>query len=152
MTKRRLGTVAVLAIGAALLLCSCGGGGSKRLSKAQFAAKANALCAAYHLKVKAIATPTSVAELVAGYNKLLPLQRKLVSDMEKLKPPANEEAQVKQAVALGKKQIDRAVALVAAALKGDMAQMNTLIAAGNASKKETATIFTALGVTECAKS
>ena len=33
MKKRRLGIMSLLALAAVLVLCSCGGGGSKRLTK-----------------------------------------------------------------------------------------------------------------------
>ena len=100
MTKSRLGTVVLLALGAVLVFSSCGGGGSKRLTKKQYAAKADTLCAAFNKQVNAVPTPKTIAEAATSFEKLLPLDRKLVADMKALKPPANEENVYSSAAAL----------------------------------------------------
>jgi hypothetical protein len=151
MTKRRLGTVVLLALGAVLVLSSCGGGGSKRLSKGKYAAKADALCAAFNKKVKAVGNPTTIQETVAMVNKLLPLERKLVADFGKLKPPSNEEATAKRLVQLGNEQAARVEAMLAALKKNDMATVNTLTKGGDANDKESKALFRQIGVTECNK-
>jgi hypothetical protein len=154
MKKRRLGTVGLLAIGLVLVLCSCGGGSSanKRLSKAQFASKADSLCAAFNAEVKKAGSPQNTAEVVVFYNKLLPLDQKLVSDFAKLKPPANEQATVSRLVTLGKEQAVRAKALIAAIKKNDLTTARKFIAEGNANSKESKTLFGQIGSAECAKS
>ncbi|MGD0272704.1 MAG: hypothetical protein ABSB96_03125 [Gaiellaceae bacterium] len=152
MTKRRLGTIVLLALGAVLVLSSCGGGGSKRVTKEQFAAKANALCAAFNKQVNAVGNPTTIQEMIAMVNKLLPLDRKLVADFEKLKPPSNEEATVKRLVQLGNEQAARIEAMLAALKKSDMATVNTLTKGGDANDKESKTLFRQIGATECNKS
>ncbi|MGD0167331.1 MAG: hypothetical protein ABSC51_08585 [Gaiellaceae bacterium] len=151
MTKCRLGTAAVLMIGAVLVLCGCGGG-SKRLTKAQFAAKANALCAAYQVKVRSLGQPKTTVAKIAGIKTLLPYDRKLVADLKKLKPPANEEATVKRVLTLSNEQADRIEALLAAIEKRDLPQVRKLIAEGDANAKETKTIFRRLHTPECVKS
>ena len=151
MTKRRLGTVVLLALGAVLVLSSCGGGGSKRLTKEQFAAKANTLCAAFNKQVKAAGSPATIADAIAMYKTLVPVDRKLIADVKKLQPPANEAADAKRVVTLGEEQATRVEALIAALNKNDTKQANTLIAGGDANQKESKTIFTKLGAPECAK-
>jgi protein-tyrosine-phosphatase len=153
MTKRRLGTLGLLALSAVLLLCSCGGGSSsKRLTKEQYAAKADALCAAFNTQVKAIGTPKTMTAILASFDKILPLDKKLIADVKKLNPPANEAAAAKRVVTLGDEQATRVADLIAAIKAKDMTKMNTLIAAGNANQKESKALFTQLGVTECQKS
>jgi len=151
MKKRRLGIVSLLGIGLVLVLCSCGGGSSnKRLTKEQFAAKANALCVTFNKQVSAIGKPKTTAEQIARVKKLLPLDRKLVADVEKLNPPTSEAAAAKRVVALGKEQADRIDALLAAISKKDAAQIKKLIAQGDANQKESEALFTKLGIKECA--
>ena len=152
MAKSRLGTLALLVIGAVLVLSSCGGGGSKRLTKEQFAAKADALCAAFHKKVNAVPTPTTADETVAYLEKLLPLDEKLIADIKNLKPPANEEATVKRVGALGEEQsITRVKNLIAALKANDQAKVKTLIAEGDKNANEMKALFEQLGITECQK-
>jgi hypothetical protein len=150
MRKRRLVTAAVLAVATVLVLCSCGGG-SKRLTKEEFAAKANALCAAFNKQVDAAGSPNSIQEVTAMVEKLLPLDKKLVADMEKLKPPADEEATVKRLIQLGNEQATRIEAMLAALKAGDMTKVNTLTSEGDANDKESKTLFGQIGVTECNK-
>lgn len=151
MTKRRLGTVVLLALGAVLVLSSCGGGGSKRLTKEQFAAKADALCAAFNKKANAGPTPKTDADAEASLEKLIPLDRKLIADINKLKPLASEEATVKRVVTLGEEQAARVEDLIAAVKAKDKPKLNTLISAGDKNDKESKALFKQLGVTECQK-
>ena len=151
MTKRRLGTVALLVIGAVLVLSSCGGGSSKRLTKEQFAAKSNALCAAFNDQVTAAGTPTTIATAIVMYKKLLPFDKKLIADVKKLKPPANEAADVKRGIVLQEEQAARAEALIAALEKNDIKQATKLAAESDATQKESKAIFIKLGAAECAK-
>ena len=51
MKRKRTVAMTVFLLSVAIVLGGCGGGGSKRLTKEQFAAKADALCAAYNKHV-----------------------------------------------------------------------------------------------------
>lgn len=159
MTKRRLGIAGLLALGAVLLLCSCGGGSSstssstsssssQRLTREQYAAKANALCAAFNKQEKATGTSPTLAQI----EKLLPIDRKLVADVKKLEPPANEQADVDRVIALGEEQATRVENLIAAIKAKDKAKVISLIAAGDANDRESTALFVKLGITECQKS
>ena len=92
MKKRRLVIMGLFAIGTVLVLCSCGGGSSgnngKRLTKEQFATKANAICLSFNKANSATGTPANISEAIAQVEKLTPLYEKRVSDLTKLKPPA----------------------------------------------------------------
>jgi hypothetical protein len=149
MTKRLLGTVALLAIGAVFVLSSCGGGGSNRLTKEELATKMNTLCTTFNKKVDAVGTPKTIAEAVASYSKLVPVYEKLVADIAKLKAPADEEATLKQAVSLGKEQTGRVTALIGALKKNDVATYTKLSKESNANDKKSDTLFKKLGATAC---
>jgi hypothetical protein len=150
MTKRLLGTVVLLALGAVLLLSSCGGG-SKRLTKEELAVKMNALCAVFNKKVDAVGEPTTIQGAIASLNKLLPVYEKILADMESLKPPADNEADMKQIVSLGNKQVDGVNAMIDALKKNDMATFNKLGNESDASDKKTDPLFNKMGATECSK-
>ena len=154
MKKRRLVITGLLAIGAVLVLSSCGGGGSgdKRLTKEQFAAKANALCVSFSKDEKAAGNPSSLKRAIAYFEKLTPLYEKRVAGIGKLKPPASEETTVNRIVTLEKKEASLAKQLLAALKKNDVAQANTLIKAGNTNSKAAKVLYGKLGIAECAKS
>lgn len=151
MKKRRLVIMGLFAIVTVLVLSSCGGGGNKRLTKAEFAAKANALCASFNKADKAAGSPTSLAEAVAYFEKLTPLYEKRVSDLDALKPPADEQATVDKIVALEKDEAAVAKQLLAALKANDQAKANELVASGNANSKKAKVLYKELGLTECAK-
>jgi hypothetical protein len=152
MKKRRLGLMGLIAIGAVLVLSSCGGsGGGKRLTKAQFTEKANALCASFNTAEKAAGNPSSVAAAVAYFEKLTPLYEKRVGSLEKLKPPASEAADVKSLVAIEKNEASLAKQLLAALKKNDTTKANELVASGNSNSKKAKPLYEKLGLTECSK-
>ena len=150
--NRKTTSMMVLLVSSVIVLGGCGGGGSgKRLTKEQFAAKADALCAAFNKKANAGPTPKTDADAEASLEKLIPLDRKLIADINKLKPPASEEATVKRVVTLGEEQAARVEDLIAAVKAKDKPKLNTLISAGDKNDKESKALFKQLGVTECQK-
>ena len=158
MKKRRLVIIGLLAIGAALVLSSCGGGGDKRLTKEQFAAKAGALCVSFKQDEAAarkaagnLATPTPKV-LIAYLEQTTPLYEKRIAGLKKLKPPTDEAATVKQIVALETKEAGVARQLIAALKKTDVAKANTLLTAGNTNSTQARNLYKKLGITDCAKS
>jgi hypothetical protein len=79
---------------ALVLLAGCGGGGGKRLSREEYASKADAICGKYNQQTKALANPSNLTELAAVADKTLPILDNALKDLRKLKPPANEQATV----------------------------------------------------------
>jgi hypothetical protein len=150
--SRQVTVLGALLISGAILLGGCGGsGGGKRLTKAEYAAKANALCADLNKASKALGNPTSTAEVTAGLDKLLPVERNLVAKLKKLNPPANEEATAKKAVAAVDQLTTSEEQLNALLKKGDMAKAQKLIATLNGPGSKVNALFKQLGATECAK-
>ena len=152
MKKRGLVIMSLLAIGAVFVLCSCGGGGGKRLTKEQFADKANALCASFSKSEKAAGNPSSVAQAITYFEKLTPLYEKRVAALDKLKPPADEEATVNKIVSFEKNETSLAKQLLAALKKNDTTKANKLVASGNSNSGKTKALYKQLGITGCAKS
>jgi len=77
-------------------LAGCGGGGSKQLTKAEYAAKADAICGKYNQQTKALSNPSNLKELADVSDKTLPILASAISDLKKLKPPPDEQATVDQ--------------------------------------------------------
>lgn len=86
---RRLLVVAL----AVTVVAGCGGGGdAPRLSRTQYAAKADAICRKYNRQSQAFSNPTNLSELAAAVKKLTPLLDQSVRDLRKLRPPKDEQA------------------------------------------------------------
>ena len=103
----------------ALLLAGCGGSGDDRLTKSEFIAEADAICAKGRDHSKALPEPTTYAELAEYIRKGISIQDHDVAEIRKLKPPKNDA----QDVELMLEQVERLNAafdrLQAAAEKGD---------------------------------
>jgi hypothetical protein len=83
------------ALAVVALVAGCGGGSeAPRLSSAQFASRADAICRTYNSRSNAIAQPNSLAELATAINKLVPLLDQSIAKLQKLSPPKDEQADV----------------------------------------------------------
>ena len=80
----------VLAAAVVGLVSGCGGG-SGRLSKAEYAKRADAICTKYNAKIRALGRPTAISGLPAYVDKALPLARKGDDELRALEPPKDEQ-------------------------------------------------------------
>jgi hypothetical protein len=86
---RRASLLALLTI---LVLTACGGGGGgKRLTKGEYASKADAICAKGNQQTKALQNPSNLSELADVADKTIPILDNVIRDLRKLRPPANEQ-------------------------------------------------------------
>lgn len=78
---------------AVLFAAGCGGGGgsSERLTRADYAKKADAICGKYSQQTKALANPSNLSDLADVADKTIPILDNALSDLHKLKPPADEQ-------------------------------------------------------------
>ena len=81
---------------ALVLAAGCGGGGGKPLTHDEYATKADTICGKYTQQTKALANPKSLSDLADVADKTLPILGHAISDLRKLKPPANEQSTVDQ--------------------------------------------------------
>jgi hypothetical protein len=78
------------------VVAGCGGGGGKRLSRQEFASKADAICTGYNRELTALKRPSSIAELGESLDRLLVSFERARKKLSRLKPPENEQATVDQ--------------------------------------------------------
>ena len=76
---------------ALVVAAGCGGGGSTRLTRDQYAAKADAICGKYSEQLKGLRA-TTLAELVTAVDKAIPVLDNALTELRKLKPPTDEQA------------------------------------------------------------
>jgi hypothetical protein len=78
-------------------LPACGGGsGGQPLTKQEYAAKADAICAKGIEQQKELGSPADVADLARVADKTLGILDDALDDFGKLKPPATEQEKAKQ--------------------------------------------------------
>lgn len=79
---------------AVVLAASCGSGGpnDQRLTREQYAAKADAVCSKYKEKSAALSRPATLSDLAGLSNQVLPLLRDARDELRPLRPPQDEEA------------------------------------------------------------
>lgn len=73
-----------------------GGGGGERLTRADYAVQADAICGKYNQQTKALANPSNLSDLADVADRTLPILDNALSDLKKLKPPADEQATADQ--------------------------------------------------------
>jgi hypothetical protein len=81
---------------ALIVAAGCGGGGSSRLTRDQYAAKADGICAKYNQQTRALANPSSLSELANVADQTIPILDHALGDLRKLKPPSDEQAAADQ--------------------------------------------------------
>jgi chromosome segregation ATPase len=79
------------------LVAGCGGGGSgTRLTKQEYASKADAICGKYNRQVKDLSNPQNLSELEKVADQTLAILANAITDLKKLNPPASEQAKADQ--------------------------------------------------------
>jgi hypothetical protein len=147
--KRTVALAGVLAL--VLAAAGCGGGGSKTLSKAEYGAQLERICADYNAEVKKIGQPSSLAELGQKGPKLLDQFRAAVGKAEKLKAPAELKANADKFVSEAKQLIGVLSDLIDAAKKNDTAKITALGGKATALSKDSNTLSKSLGAPACAQ-
>ena len=75
-----------------MLVAACGGQDrGPRLTKEQFASKADAICAKYNDKVSSLGNPQTLTELADVADNTIPVLRDAIRDFRRLNPPEAQE-------------------------------------------------------------
>jgi hypothetical protein len=147
--KRTLGAlcaVALLAAGAA------GCGGSGRLSKQDFVAKANGICSRYTARIKAAVgkvgnTPEAIG---TAMNKAIPLLETADGDLNRLKPPKSLDSEYAQWKATNSRQVEDFKKIRAAAKARNVTVFRTVSNDLAAITEESNRLANQLGLKACA--
>ena len=143
---------AVLALLVVLLLAACGGGGSSsRLSKAEFDAKANAICDKYQKKINAVPQPSGAKDIVSYIDKVLPILKEGTGKLDDLEPPKDLEATVNEWRSIQHQEVDEARKLRAAAAKGDLPEVTKVAQDASAIDKRGNDLAKQIGAPTCAQ-
>jgi hypothetical protein len=105
--SRRLGALAVLAIGAVALGAGCGGDDDDgALSAEEFRSQADAVCASFDQRTEDIENPTSADEVQPFLEQNLDLQREQLEELQAITPPDDLADDWNEALGLLDDQID----------------------------------------------
>ena len=141
---------ALLALLVVLLAAGCGGG-SGRLSKAEYAKRADAICTKYNAKIRALGRPTAISGLPAYVDKALPLARKGDDELRSLKPPKDEEQKAKEWLDQNDSVVGSMERLRDAAKKGDRAGIQTALNEASSANRTANGLARRLGLRVCAQ-
>jgi hypothetical protein len=140
---------AALLIVTTALAASCGGGGGGRLSKADYAKQADAICVKYNRKIQALGPPKSLADIVGFANKALKLTRQGNDELKGLKPPKSEEQTAKKWVAQNDLVANAVADLRDAAKKNDRAEIRAALRRGQSANRTANALARDLGLRVC---
>jgi hypothetical protein len=141
---------ACLALVVVALAAGCGGGGG-RLSKDEYAKRADAICTKYNAKLKALARPTRISDLPAYVDRALPLARKGDDELRGLKPPKDEEQTAKEWLDQNDSVVGSMERLRDAAKKGDRAGIQTALNEATSANRTANRLARRLGLSVCAQ-
>ena len=139
--------------GAALLVAlgaSCGGGGQKTPSSADYRTQLNRVCLDLSAEQKRIGTPTGPAELAAKGSRLVDAFDDALAKAKKLRPPDELESQASKFVSLAEQERDLISKAVDAAKESDLATLQQVGAQVIPLQKEGDRVARQLGAPACA--
>jgi hypothetical protein len=140
----------VIAVAAIVLSAGCGGG-SGRLSREEYAKRADAICTKYNAKLKALARPTGIGELPAYVDRALPLARKGTDELRALEPPKDEEQTAKEWLDQNDSVVGSMERLRDAAKKRDRAGIQVALNEATSANQTANRLARRLGLSVCAQ-
>jgi len=143
----RQATFLILAIG---LAAGCGGAaGGERLTKQEYAAKADTICEKYNREVRELSNPQNLSELEQVANQTLPILGNAIRDLKKLKPPANEQAKADQWLTQVENLQDDLTEIRDSAKDKDMQAVQAVVPKAEEHNRRSNALATELGMTVC---
>ena len=147
MQSRKMAALAMLIISGSIALGGCGGGGGQRLTKAEFAVRANAVCTEFHKKIAIADANNPKSSLKAS----LPLFHNEIESLKTLSPPLREQQTFDQAITLIENLSSNVATAAAAMRKNDFDEATALKLAreDRAIVEKSDALFTKLGAKAC---
>lgn len=155
---RRAATLAALATtGLALVVvgataCGGGGGGGESLARAEWASRANAICADYLVQAREInlSGATSIEQIRSRFEEFFPVLEHAINGVKDLRPAADIEQMVNEFNSKSAETLRIARESRDALRAGDAARVQKLSAENESIDKETDAIAQELGASTCA--
>jgi hypothetical protein len=136
---------------AALALVAAGCGGGAPLSKSEFAAKANAICAKYTRKIDAVPPPRKIDDVPAYVELVKPYLERGVDELGTVKPPTELQDTYDRWMSTKREALTETDALRHAAQGNDLAGVNHVIRALRDRNRRGNALAANLGADVCAK-
>jgi hypothetical protein len=145
-----VGRLLVVAL-AVTLVAGCGGSGGKRLSKTEFAAKSDAVCRKFNRLSQQISSPKTLSELATAVDKLRPLMDRSVQDLQKLRPPKEEQDTADRWLDSLRSIGDDLARVSDRAAKKDQKGVRAALQAGAQDQQHGNQLASRLGMTDCSE-
>lgn len=147
--QARSGALAA-AVAVAVVAAACGGGGGERLTKEEYVAQADAICAKANEQEDALGDVPSDPAGLAGYlEQEKAIGEEQVTSLRALEPPEELQAQVEQAYDLLDQVLAKLDEAIAAAKAGDIEQLTAIGAEAQRLATQADQIAQEIGLTVC---
>ena len=133
-----------------LVLAGCGGG-EKRLSKDDYADRADAICRTYNEKLRALGRPRNFEAIPKYVDRALPVARKGNSELRDLKPPKDEETTAREWLDQNQAVVAAMERLRDAAKKKDRAGIQATLSEASTASSAANRLARELGLKVCAR-
>jgi hypothetical protein len=140
-----------VALAFAIVLAAVGCGGSGRLSKRDYAKQADAICAKYNAKLRAIDRPRRIAELPQYVDRALPVARRGTDELRSLEAPKDEERTAREWLDQNHVVVAAMERLREAAKRNDRGGIEVALSEGNAANRAANQLARKLGLRVCAR-
>lgn len=132
------------------LVAGCGGGGDgARLTKEEYASKADAICGQYNQQVSELSNPQNLTELEKVADQTLSILTKAIKDLKKLTPPAGEQAKADQWLSQVENLEDDLTEIRDGARDNDMQAVQAVVPKAEEHNRRGNALATELGMTVC---
>lgn len=140
---------ASLLVLAVVVLGGCGG--EERLTRAEFASKADAICSKYNQQTNALQNPTNLTQLANVADQTLAILDNAIEELRKLEPPKSDQAKVDQWLAeVAKLRIDL-VEIRDKARANDMEGVQAVVPRADRHNRQSNELATQLGMKVCSE-
>jgi chromosome segregation ATPase len=132
------------------LVAGCGGGGGgTRLTKEEYASKADAICGKYNRQVRDLSNPQNLSELEKVADQTLSILANAITDLKKLKPPASEQAKADQWLSQVENLKEDLTEIRDGAKDQDMKAVQAVLPKAEEHNRRSNALATELGMTVC---
>jgi len=133
-----------------LLLAACGSEDrGPRLTKEEFASKADAICAKSQDQTQSLGTPNTLTELADVADNTIPILQNAIRDWRKLNPPQAEEETVKEWISSVEQLVDDLEEIRDQADKGSKKGVQSVVPRADEHNRHTTELATQLGMKVC---